>query len=157
MGVPLYIICCCCFSLVVFYILSLSLIFVILIIICLCVFLLGFILPGSLHFLDLVGYLLSHVWEVFSYYLFKCFLMSFISLFSFWDPYNANIDTFNVVPEVSLDVFFFIFSIFYSVAVISTILSFRSLFHSSASVILLLIPSSVLFISVCSLVLLGLW
>ena len=38
---------------------------------------------------------------------------------------------------------------------ISTILSSRSLIYPSASVILLLITSSVLFISVCSLVLLG--
>ena len=45
--------------------------------------------------------------------------------------------------------FFHSFSIFCSVAAISTILSSRSLIHSSASVILLLIPSRVLFISVC--------
>ena len=43
------------------------------------------------------------------------------------------------------------------VAVISTILSSRSLTCSSASVTLLLIHSSVLFIPVCSFVLLGLW
>ena len=51
---------------------------------------------------------------------------------------------------------FICFSIFCSVAVISTILSFRSLIHSSASAILL-IPSSVLFLSVCTLVLLVSW
>ena len=45
--------------------------------------------------------------------------------------------------------FFILFSIFYSIAVISTILSSRSLSHSYASIILLLIPSSVLLISVC--------
>jgi len=33
--------------------------------------------------------------------LFKYFLRSFLSLFSFWDPYNANVGEFNVVPEVS--------------------------------------------------------
>ena len=43
------------------------------------------------------------------------------------------------------------------VAVISTILSSRSLTCSSASVTLLLIHSSVLFIPVCSFVILGLW
>ena len=71
-----------------------------------------------------------------------------------------NAGAFNVVPEVSWDVFFFLsilFSIFCSVAVIFTILSFISLLQSSASVILLLVPSSVLFISVCSLVLPGFW
>ena len=52
-----------------------------------------------LCFLDLVDYFLSHVREVFSYYLFKCFLGSFLSLF-FWDPYNANVGEFNLVPEV---------------------------------------------------------
>ena len=46
MGVPLYIICH--FSLVAFNILSLSLIFISLITMCLSVFLLGFILPGTL-------------------------------------------------------------------------------------------------------------
>ena len=46
MGIPLYAICH--FSLVAFYILSLSLIFVSLITECLGVFLLGFILPGTL-------------------------------------------------------------------------------------------------------------
>ena len=50
------------------------------------------------------------------------------------------------------------FSIFCSVTVISTILSSRSLIHSSASLILLLILSSVLFISVCLFFsFLGLW
>ena len=98
---------------------------------CLGVFLLGFILPGTL-------------WN----------------FFSFWNPQNANVGTFNVVPEVSYVVFFLFhafFPIFCSVAVISTILSSRSFIRSSASVILLLILSSVLFISVFSLVLLGLW
>ena len=46
MGVPLYVICC--FSLVTFYILSLSLIFVSLITMCLDMLLPGFILPGTL-------------------------------------------------------------------------------------------------------------
>ena len=76
MGVPLYVICY--FSLFAFTILSLSLIFVSLIAMCLGVFLLGFILPGTLHFLDFVEYFLSHVTEVFSYYIFKYFLRSFL-------------------------------------------------------------------------------
>ena len=62
-------------------------------------------------------------------------------------PYNVNVGAFNVVPEVSqaVFIFFIILSIFCSVAVISTILSSQLLVHSSASIILLLIPSSVLF------------
>ena len=53
-----------------------------------------------------------------------------------------NVDAFNVVPEVSYAIFiffFFLFSIFCSASVIFSILSSRSLIHSFASVILLLI------------------
>ena len=113
----------------------------------------------SLPFLDLVDHSLSHIREVFSYYLLKYFLESFLSLsLLLMGPFGA----FNVVPEVSYAVFFFFFFlifplIFCFAAVISTILSSRSLIHSSASVVLLLTSSSVVFISVCSLVLLGLW
>ena len=46
------------------------------------VFLLGFSLSRTLHFLDLVEYFLSHVKEFFSNYLIKYFLRSFLSLFS---------------------------------------------------------------------------
>ena len=115
---------------------------------CLCVFLLGFILPGTLCFRDLVDYFLSHVREVLSYYLFKYFLRSFLSLFSFWDPYNENVGAFNVIPEVCWAVFmlFILFYMFCFVAVISTLQSSRSFICSSASVMMLLIPSSVLFI-----------
>ena len=64
---------------VAFNILSLSLIFVSLITVCLSMFLLVFILPGTPCFLHLVDYFLSHVRKVFSYYLFKYFLRSFLS------------------------------------------------------------------------------
>ena len=64
-----------------------------------------------------------------------------------------NVGALNVVSEVSQGVFISLHppptpapQIFCSVAVFLTILSSRSL-HSSASVILLLIPSIVLFIS----------
>ena len=83
--------------------------------------------------------------------------------FSFQDFYNTKVDAFNVVPEVSLAVLiFFFFSILFYIlcsgAVVSTILFSRSLIRLCASVILLLIPSSILFsLFVCSLVLLGLW
>jgi len=45
---------------------------------CLGVFLLGFILLGTLYFLHLVDYFLSHVRKVFTYF-FKYFLVSFLS------------------------------------------------------------------------------
>ena len=64
---------CCHFCLVAFNILPL--ISVSLIIMYLDVFLLGFTLTGTLCFLDLVDYFLSHVGEVFSYSLFKYFLI----------------------------------------------------------------------------------
>ena len=83
MGVPLFI---CHFSLVAFNILSLSLIFVNFIAMCLSVFLLGFILPGTMCFLVFGDYFLSHVRGVYSNYLFKCFLRSFLSLFSSETP-----------------------------------------------------------------------
>ena len=93
------------------------------------VFLLGFILLGTVC--------ASWTWlifsfpfrEVFSYYLFKYFLRSFLSLISFWDPimwFFTNL----VLSQMSLmlsSFLFILFSIFCSVAVISTILSSRSL------------------------------
>ena len=54
----------------------------------------------SLCFLDLVDYFISYVREVLSYYHFKYFLFSLS--FLLWDPYNVNVDVFNVVLEVSL-------------------------------------------------------
>ena len=60
-----------------------------------------------------------------------------------------NIGVFNVVPEISDTVLISFLSFFFTLfmAVISTILSFISFIYSSASVILLLISSSVFFIS----------
>ena len=86
--------------------------------------------------------------EAFNYYLLKYFLMTFLFLF-FWDSYDSNVGTFNIVPEVSEVVlisfnYFFLFS---SVSFISTILSSISLILSSASVILLLVPSRMFLIS----------
>ena len=141
MGIHLYVICCV--SLAAFNIFYLYLIFDSLINMCPCMFLLGFILWNSLCFLDLIDYFLSHIREVFNYNVFKYFLSPFLFLFFFWDPYNSNVSVFNIIPEVSetvLDCFQF-FSLICSVVVICTILSSRSLIHSSASVILLLIPS----------------
>ena len=67
MGIPLCVIYC--FSLAAFNICSLCWIFVNLINMCLGVFRLGFILFGTLGFLELGGYFLPHFREVFSYYL----------------------------------------------------------------------------------------
>ena len=82
--------------------------------------------------------------EVFNYYLLKYFLMVFLSVF-FWDSYDSNVGSFNIVPEVSEIVFISLirFSFFLSDSFISTILSSTSLILSSASVNLLLVPSRV--------------
>ena len=98
MGIPLCVICC--FSLAAFNVCSLCLIFVNLINMCLGVFLLGFILFGTLWvFLDLGDYFLPHFREVFKYYL-KYFLMVFLFVF-LCDSYDSNVGAFNIVPEVS--------------------------------------------------------
>ena len=127
---------------------------------CLGMFLLGFILYGTLCLLDLIDYFLFHVGEFFNYSLFKIFLIPFLVLFFFWDPYSSNICEFDIVPEVSETILssflFFFFTLFCFSDIISTILLSSSLIHSSASDILLLIPSRmflisviVLFVSVC--------
>ena len=74
-----------------------------------------------------------------------------LSLFSFWDPFNANVGMPNVVPGANnplkvshfLNLFFFLLfplRYFYS--------SFRSFMHFSVSPSLFLIHSNVFFISV---------
>ena len=147
MGVPLYVICH--FSLAAFHNFSLSLIFADLITMCLGVFLLGFILYGTLRFLDLGGYFHSHVREVFDYNLFKYFLWSFLSPPSGTPIMRMLLHLMLSQRSLRLSSFLFIlFSLFYSTTVNSTILSFRLLIRSSASVILLLVPSSVVFVSV---------
>ena len=99
MGIPLCVICF--FSLDAFNICSLCLKFVRLTNMCLGVFCLGFILSGTLSFLDLGGYFLPHFREVFNYYLLKYFLMAFLFVFFFWDSYDSNVGVFDIVPEVS--------------------------------------------------------
>ena len=137
----------CHFPLVAFNILSLSLIFVSLITVYLGVFLFWFILPGRLCFLDLVHYFLSHVREVFGCYLFKYFLRSFLSSLSGTRIMQMLVCLMLSQMSLRLSSFLFIlFSVFCPVAVISTVLSSRSFICSSASVILLWMPSSVLFV-----------
>ena len=100
MGVSFYVICR--FSLVAFNNFSLSLIFANLISMCLGVFLLGFILYGSLC--------ASWTWVAISFpMLGKFSTIIFSNIFSgpfslsspSGTPYNANVVEFNVVPEVS--------------------------------------------------------
>ena len=140
MGFPLNV--TCCFSLAAFNILSLFLVFVSLISMCLGMFLLGFILYGTLC--------ASWTWlTIFNYNLFKIFLIPFLFLFFFWDPYNSNVGSFGIIQEVSETILSSFHSFYF-------ILPFRSYFHhfifqltdSSASNILLLIPSRIFLISV---------
>ena len=78
MEFPLYVIYC--FSLAAFNILSLCLVFVSLISMCLGMFLLGFILCGTLCLLDLIDYFFFHIGEIFNSNLFKNFLYTSFSL-----------------------------------------------------------------------------
>ena len=55
----------------------------------------------SLGFLDMGGYFLPHLREVFNCYLLKYFLTPFLFIFFFWDTYDSNVGEFNIVPEVS--------------------------------------------------------
>ena len=144
MGLPL---CVICFSLAAFNICSLCLIFVNLINMCLGLFHLGFILFGTLAFLDLVDYFLPHFRQVFNYYLLKYCLRAFLFVFFFWDSYDSNVGAFDIVQRsLRLSSFLLIlFSFFLSASFISTILSSTSLILSSASVILLLVPSRFFF------------
>ena len=107
-GVPLYVICF--FSLTAFKILSLSLILVSLISMCLGVFLLRFISYGTCA---------SWIWVSVGYNLFEYFFWPFLSLFSFWHPWNMDVGAFNtrvLVPGFSETLFtcfqsFFLFSV----------------------------------------------
>ena len=132
----------CCFSLVAFNILSLCLVFVSFISMCLGIFLLGFILFGILY---ASWIFLFHVGDIFNYNLFRNFLIPFLFLLFFWDPFNSNFGAFDIIPEVSETILSSFHSFYF-------ILLFRSYFHhlsssslirSFASDILLLIPSKV--------------
>uniref|UniRef100_A0A8C6CBZ5 Uncharacterized protein n=1 Tax=Monodon monoceros TaxID=40151 RepID=A0A8C6CBZ5_MONMO len=149
MGVPLYVICL--FSLAAFNNFSLPLIFANLMTICLIVFLLGFILYGTLC--------ASWTWVAISFPMLGKFLTIICSnIFS--HPFSlSSLSGTPIMPmllklilsqrSLRLSSFLFIlFSLFCFAAVNSTILSSRSLICSSVSVILLLIPSSVFFILV---------
>ena len=85
MGFPLYV--TCCFSFAAFHILSLYFVFVSLISMFLGVFLLGFILYGTLCASWIDWLFPFPCWENFHYNLFKNFLIPFLFLF-FWGPCN---------------------------------------------------------------------
>ena len=96
----------------------------------------------SLHFLDLSEWFLSHVKEVFGYYLLEYFFCLLLSLFSFWHLYNT-VRFMLSQSSLRLSSFVFnLFSLFCSASVISTSLSSTSLIHCSASCILLLAASN---------------
>ena len=92
MGFPWYV--TYYFARVAFNLLSLCLFLVSLISMCLDMFLLQFILCGTLCLLDLDDYFLFHVGIIFNYNLFINFLIPFLFLFFFWDPYNSNVGAF---------------------------------------------------------------
>ena len=100
MGIPLYI--TCCFSLAVFNILSLYLIFDSLIKRCLGVFLLGFILYGTLctswTWLTISFPVLGKFSTIISSNIFS---VPFFFSSSSGTPYYSNVCAFNFVPEVS--------------------------------------------------------
>ena len=98
---------------------------------------------NSLHFLDMGEYFLSHVRELFYYNLFKC-IWTFSSSET---PCNSNAGLYNVL-DVSETVLITFHSLFCSIEVIFTILYSSSLIHSSVSVMLMLISSSIFFFSV---------
>ena len=77
----------------------------------------------SLCLLDLIGYFLFHVGEIFNYNLLKSFLITLLFLFFFfWDHYNLSVGAFDMVPEAS-ETILSSFPCFYF------ILLFRSYFH----------------------------
>ena len=129
-------------SLLIFY---LSLIFVSLIYCVSWVVFLGFLLPGTLYASWTLLIISFPMLGKFSAIISSNVFSGPFPLF-FWYPYNASVCTFNVASEVSQAVFISFHSIFCSAAVSYTTLSSRSFISSSSSVILLLIPFSVLVI-----------
>ena len=103
----------------------------------------------SLGFLDLGGYFLPHFREVFNYYLLKYFLMAFPFVSSSGTPMIWMLGHLTLSQRsMRLSSFLLIhFYFFLSASFIYTILSSIWFILSSASVILLLVPSRVFLIS----------
>ena len=149
MGFPLY--GTCCFSLAAFHILSLCLVFVSLIRMCLGVFLLGSILYGTLCAswtrLTISFSILGKFSTIISLKIFSC---------PFFFSSSSGTPIIRMLVHLILSqrtlrlssVLLILFTVFCSSEVISTVLSLSSLIRSSASDILLLIPSRVFLISV---------
>ena len=142
MGIPLFVICC--FSFAAFNNFSFYLSFDSLINICLHMFLLWFILYGTLW-----G---SWTWLTISFpilWKFSIIISSSIFSVTFFFSSSSGTPIIRMLVHLMLSqrslklswILFILLSLFCSVVVISTILSPRSLIRSSASVILLLIPS----------------
>ena len=145
-GFPLCVICC--FSLAAFSICSLCLILLIWLICVLGCFALGLSYWNSLGFLDLGDYFLPHFREVFNYYVLKYFLMAFLFVFFFWDSYDSHVGAFNIVLVVSEAFLISFNSFFHFSSLLHLFPPFYLLPHlSSASIILLLVPSRVFLIS----------
>lgn len=123
-------------------------IFVILI---LCVLGFSSLVYSCIGLIGLLGFdcFLSQVREVLSYYVFKYVIIPFLSVFTFWDSFDVNNNTLDIVSEVSSTVpISFHFHSFLTASLISTILSYYSLIHFSVSFSLPLIHSCVPLISV---------
>ena len=149
MGLPLYAICY--FTFVAFNVLSLCLGFVSLISMCLGIFLFGFILYGTLWaswtwlaiFFSMLGKISTIISSKFSHTLSFSVLILGPLYFECWCIWYGP----RGVLRLS-SVLFILFTLFCSSEVIFNILPSSSLIHSSASDILLLIPSRVFSISV---------
>ena len=146
MGFPLYVSCCFFIAVFAFNILSLCLVFVSFISICLGIFPLGFILYGILC--------ASWIWLIISFFMlgkFSTIISSQIFSCPFFLSYSSGTPLIQMLVHLILShrslklssVLFILFTLFCSSEVISTILSSSSLIRSSASDILLLIPSKV--------------
>ena len=81
-----------------------------------------FFFLNCFSFVSALAHLLLHVGEIFNCNIFKIFLIPFLFLFFFWDPYNSNVGAFDMVPEVSEAVLSSFHSLYF-------ILLFRSYFH----------------------------
>ena len=68
---------------------------------CLGVFLLGFILPGTLHFLDMVDHIFPMLGKFSAITSSNIFSGPFSLSSPAGTPYNVNVGAFNVVLEVS--------------------------------------------------------
>ena len=105
---------------------------------------------GPLDFVDMGGYFLPHLMEVFNYYLLKYFLTAFLFVFFFWNSYDLNVGTFNIVSEVSEVVLISFHSFFFFP--LCFICFHHPIFHLTYPIFCLscstVVPSRVLLISV---------